>query len=88
MNKKYRRGMGHSRAGQNESPMGAEIAPVIVKLSRYCELTGDTPDAVHMRRRRGEWVDGRHCHIIGGRRLWIDLAEVNAWIRSSGIQPH
>lgn len=87
MDRKAKRGKDRSRARHESSSVGAEIAPVIVKLSRYCELTGDTPDAVHMRRRRGEWVDGRHCHIIGGRRLWIDLAEVNAWVRSSGFEP-
>jgi hypothetical protein len=63
-----------------------EVAPVIIKLHRYCELTGDTPDAVHTRRRRGEWIDGRHCHLVGGRRLWINLPEVNAWLRSNGLQ--
>lgn len=63
-----------------------EVAPVIVKQNRYCELTGDTPDAVHMRRRRGEWIDDRHSHLISGRRLWINLPEVNAWLRSNGLQ--
>jgi len=74
------------RAATEGAANEAEVAPVIIKLNRYCELTGDTPDAVHMRRRRGEWIDGRHCHLISGRRLWIDLAEVSAWVRSGGLQ--
>ena len=82
----------NGRNGAKNSPaapsaaQATEVAPVIIKLNRYCELTGDTPDAVHMRRRRGEWIDGRHCHLISGRRLWINLAEVSAWVRSGGLQ--
>ena len=75
-----------SRAELPSAYRMAEPAPALMKLNRYCELSGDTPDAVHTRRKRGEWIDGRHCHLIGGRRLWIDLAEVNAWVRSGGIQ--
>ena len=86
--KERRSGSNGARRGvtRREAAREAETAPAIVKLTRYCELTGDTPDAVHMRRRRGEWVDGRHCYLIGGRRLWIDLTEVNAWLRNGGIQ--
>jgi hypothetical protein len=50
-----------------------------VKLRKYCELTGDTPMAVHNRRRRGHWIDGVHCRVLSGRRLWINPAEVNLW---------
>lgn len=52
----------------------------LVKLRKYCSDTGDTAEAVHTRRKRREWIDGKHCHLVGGRRLWIDIAEVNAWI--------
>ena len=31
-----------------------------VKLLRYCEITGDTPNAVHARRKKGTWLDGVH----------------------------
>ncbi len=51
----------------------------LMKLKKYCELTGDTPMAVHNRRRRGHWIDGVHCRVLSGRRLWINPAEVNLW---------
>lgn len=53
----------------------------LVKLRKYCELTGDTPQAVHSRRKRGEWVEGKHFHFPNARRLWIDIEEVSAWVR-------
>jgi len=34
-----------------------------IKLLRYCELTGDTPNAVHARRKKGTWLDGVHCQV-------------------------
>jgi hypothetical protein len=62
-------------ATRQRDPLGA-----LVKLHKYCSDTGDTAEAVHTRRKRGEWIDGKHCHLVAGRRLWIDIAEVNAWI--------
>jgi hypothetical protein len=50
-----------------------------VKLKKYCELTGDTPMAVHHRRRRRQWIDGVHCKVLSRRRLWINPTEVNLW---------
>ena len=55
----------------------------LVKLDHYCKLTGDTRQAVHSRRKRGQWLDGKHCYLLEGRRLWIDINEVNAWVRGS-----
>ena len=52
----------------------------IVTLKRYCEITGDTPHAVHNRRRRGIWVDGVHCQVKARRRLWINVVVVNEWL--------
>jgi hypothetical protein len=57
----------------------------LVTLRHYCSLTGDTPQAVHSRRKRGEWVDDKHCYLVKGRRLWIDIEEANKWIRNGGM---
>ena len=50
-----------------------------VKLKKYCENSGDTADAVHSRRKRGLWLDGKHCQVKQ-RRLWINTEEVAQWI--------
>lgn len=52
-----------------------------VKAKKYYEITGDTHDAVHARRKRGQWVDGIHCRIVAGS-LWIDLEQVQEWIEN------
>jgi hypothetical protein len=56
-----------------------------VKLARYIELSGDTADAVHGRRRLGKWLDGVHTRVVDGK-LWVCLAAVEAWIK--GDKPH
>ena len=53
-----------------------------VKLKKYCELSGDTPHAVHARRRKGIWLDGLHTRLAGDRRLWVNLEAVEKWIES------
>ena len=58
-------------------------AIVWVKLAKYVELTGDSADAVHGRRRLGKWKDGHHCKIADGH-LWVNLANVEKWVDESG----
>lgn len=51
-----------------------------VPLKRYCELTGETANAVHVRRSKGIWIDGRHSKKVAGIGLWVNLREVEKWI--------
>jgi len=43
-----------------------------LKLKHYCALSGDSPDAVHAKRRRGQWLDVVQCRIAP----WVNLTEV------------
>lgn len=52
-----------------------------VKLPKYCELSGDTPDAVHARRKKGHWVDGIHCQVRN-KNLWINTEAVEKWVEN------
>lgn len=54
-----------------------------VKLNKYCEITGDTPDAVHSRRRAGKWLDGIHCKLVDGN-LWVNLKSAQQWVEAWG----
>jgi hypothetical protein len=58
-----------------------------VKLRKYCELSGETADAVHSKRRKGMWADGIHCRIAGDGNLWINLDEVDRWVATSKPVP-
>jgi hypothetical protein len=51
-----------------------------VKLKKYCEQSGDTTDAVHAKRRRGQWLDGIHCRVADDGNLWVNLEAVNEWV--------
>ena len=54
-------------------------------IAKYCELSGESPETVRKRIKRGHWVKGIHAikppHI---RELWIDLEAVEQWIRNGG----
>jgi hypothetical protein len=50
-----------------------------VQLERYCELTGDSPMAVHKRRQVGKWLDGVHCRVRD-RRVWVNLEAAQKWV--------
>lgn len=52
-----------------------------IKLNRWCELTGDTRDAVHARRKTGKWQDDIHCRVRDGN-LWINVEEGQSWVES------
>ena len=51
-----------------------------VKLKKYCELSGDTSDAVHAKRKKGQYVDGVHCKLAGDGNLWVNLEQVEKWV--------
>lgn len=56
-----------------------------VKLKRYCELSGDTPNAVHARRKKGLWLDGIQCKLGPDGNLWVNLDEVEKWVESDSL---
>ena len=56
-----------------------------VKLKKYCDLTGDTVDAVHAKRRKGKWLDDLHCKIAPDGNLWINLDEIEKWVENGNL---
>ncbi|MGN6831104.1 excisionase [Paucibacter sp. M5-1] len=51
-----------------------------VRLSKYCELSGETPDAVSGRLRAGKWLRDIHARQPeGSSGLWVNLRAVNDW---------
>ncbi len=51
-----------------------------VKLKKYCELSGDSPEAVRIRRKRGKWLNDVQCKVGPDGNLWINLIEVEKWV--------
>jgi hypothetical protein len=54
-----------------------------VKLPEHCRQTGDTPDAVHARRRKRVWHDGVHCRVGPDGNLYVNPEEWNKWVESN-----
>lgn len=57
-----------------------------VLLAEHCRQTGETPQMVHTRRKRGIWLDGRHTKLASKRRLYVNVEEYNKWVESSSCQ--
>ena len=53
-----------------------------IKLSKYCELSGDTSDAVHAKRRKGQFLDNVHCKIGPDGNLWINTEAIDKWVET------
>jgi len=70
-------------AGRKAEALGAsESGYRWVKLKKHCEATGDTPDAVHARRRKRIWTDGVQCRIGPDGNLYVNPEAYNRWIEA------
>lgn len=57
----------------------------VVPISKYCEISGESKDAVTKRIDRGIWLEGKQVvKIAKVKERWIDLDEVEKWARSGG----
>jgi hypothetical protein len=61
----------------------SERALTWVKLKKYCELSGDTPNAVRNRRKRGIWLDKKQSQCAPDGTLWVNLREVEQWVEQT-----
>jgi len=61
-----------------------------VRLKKYCEISGDSEDAVHQRRKKGVWIDEIQCRIAPDKKLWVNTDEVDRWVEhgSKSILEH
>lgn len=55
-----------------------------IPLKRYCQITGETVNAVYLRRMKGIWIEGVELYKPEGADWWVDLAAVQAWRKRNG----
>ncbi len=52
-----------------------------IRLKRYCEVSGETPDAVHKRLQRGIWLKDVHVRRPeGSSELWVNVEAQRDWV--------
>ena len=51
-----------------------------VKLKKYCDISGDTKDAVNAKRKVGKWAEGIHWRKAPDGKIWINTEEVERWV--------
>lgn len=54
-----------------------------VKLKKYCEIAGETENAVRIRRKRGIWRDGKQCIRAPDGTLWVNLEKADLWVEKT-----
>ncbi|EMD1718696.1 excisionase [Providencia stuartii] len=58
-------------------------------LPAYCNLYGETPEAINKRLQRQHWIEGVHVlKVEGSKERWIDITEVNKWARKNKLNTH
>jgi hypothetical protein len=58
-----------------------------VRLAHYCQASGDTPNAVHARRKKRQWLDGVQCRLAPDGNVWVNVDEVNRWVEGGRESP-
>lgn len=53
-----------------------------IKVSRYCELSGDTLEGVRAKRRKRIWIEGVHWSRPADGVVYINPDEVAKWVES------
>lgn len=52
------------------------------KIKKYCEISGDTPNAIYAKRKKGIWLDGIQCKVGPDGNIWINTNEVDKWVEN------
>jgi len=65
---------------QGDEPLLVRSRLRWVRMAHYCQATGDTPNAVHARRKKRQWLDGVQCKIAPDGNVWVNVDEVNRWV--------
>lgn len=59
-----------------------EVKANWVLISKVTEQTGYTDDAIRAKKKRGEWIEGRHWRKAPDNRVVFDIVAINHWMGS------
>jgi len=51
-----------------------------VKLSKFCELSGYTPDAAYAKMRKGVWIEGEHYRKAPDGNIMVNIEAFERWV--------
>ncbi|MBG5882796.1 excisionase [Providencia alcalifaciens] len=67
-----------------ETIMNTNLSVECLPISKYCELFGESTDAINKRVQRRFWQEGvQILKVDGSKERWIDIKEVNKWVRKN-----
>ena len=73
-------------------PARAAAEPMVlpvryVTLGKFEQLTGYSPDAVHAKIQRGQWLEGRLWKKAPDGRVMVDLVGYSKWVEGESVCP-
>lgn len=72
-----------------ETTMNTNLSVECLPISKYCELFGESTDAINKRVQRHFWQEGVHVlKVDGSKERWIDIKEVNKWVRKNKLDTY
>lgn len=57
-----------------------------VRLSKYCELTGESKDTLKKKRYTGQIIDGYHSKVAADGALWVHVERMSEWVEKSSCR--
>lgn len=67
-----------------ETIMHTNLSVECLPISKYCELFCESTDAINKRVQRRFWQEGvQILKVDGSKERWIDIKEVNKWVRKN-----
>ena len=57
-----------------------------VRLSKYCELTGETKNTFNKKRFTGQIRDGYHAKLAADGAIWVHIERMSQWVEESRYQ--
>jgi hypothetical protein len=74
---------GLRRVDQPVSLLTRAPEDMLVTAARYVTLSGYSPDAVHKKMQRGQWLENREYVRAPDGRILVDLLGYGAWARGT-----
>lgn len=58
-----------------------------VRLNKFCEISGYTPDAIYSKMKKGVWLEGTHWRKGPDGHIFINLHEFEQWVEGQKFTP-
>lgn len=58
-----------------------------VRLNKFCDMSGYTPDAVYAKMQKGVWFESAHWRKAPDGHIFINIDEFEKWVEGQAFPP-